>query len=134
MNFSENIPEQIRSILSLGIRNHDVIHLLFGLYEVKTDGKLNISDYHEWLFLSWTASMVKDSGDRVIVDFLLFPSRIKAFFSFNLTRYNQAMAIGRELAKTSADLNLIWLKPYFGKPIEEVRQLLGIKTMDEVVV
>ena len=30
MNFSDNIPINISSILKLGIRNHDIIHLLLG--------------------------------------------------------------------------------------------------------
>lgn len=133
MNFSLNIPQEIQSILKLGIRNHDIIHLLFGLYQSNSDGKLDITDYHEWIFLSWTASMVRDFGDRLILDFLLFPSRIKAFLTFNSNHYNEAIAIGQELAKTSADLNLTWLKPYFGESIESVRQKLGIKTLDEVL-
>ena len=133
MNFSDNIPSSISSILKLGIRNHDIIHLLFGLYQSRDDGKLDITDYHEWIFLSWTVNMVKDSSDRAIVNLLLFPSRIKAFLIFDYSRYNQAMRIGSQLARTSVDLNLTWLTPYFSKSIELVRQELGIITMKQVL-
>ena len=133
MNFSDNIPSSISSILKLGIRNHDIIHLLLGLYQSRDDGKLDITDYHEWIFLSWTVNMVKDSSDRGIVNLLLFPSRIKALLTFDYSRYNQAMRIGSQLARTSVDLNLTWLTPYFDKPIELVRQELGIITMNEVL-
>ena len=104
-----------------------------GLYQSRDDGKLDITDYHEWIFLSWTVNIVKDSSDRAIVNLLLFPSRIKAFLTFDYSRYNQAMRIGRELARTSVDLNLTWLTPYFSKSIELVRQELGIITMNEVL-
>lgn len=128
MNFSTNIPVTIRNIIGLGIRNHDIIHLLLGLYEVKRDKnnntKYNITDYHEWVFLRWTEGQVHDKSEKLIISFLLFPSMVKAFCSFRLSEYKQAMAQGQLLASSSKDLNLMWLKPYFNLPIAEVKQLL----------
>jgi ubiquinone biosynthesis protein Coq4 len=126
-NLADHIPFKIKNFLKIGIKNHDLIHLLFGLYD-NNDGKYNITDFHEWVFLSWTQSLA-DPKEKGLVNFLLLPTKLKSILTFQSSKYKEAMNLGQKLAKTSKDLNTMWLKPYLSKPIEQVRQELGIVTL-----
>jgi ubiquinone biosynthesis protein Coq4 len=130
-NLADHIPPKIKNFLKIGIKNHDLIHLLLGLYE-NNNGKYNISDYHEWVFLSWTKSLA-DPKEKGLVNFLLFPTKFKSWITFQSEKYKEAMKLGEKLSKTSKDLNTMWLKPYLSKPIDQVRQELGIVTLSEVI-
>jgi hypothetical protein len=131
MNLSEKIPSMIRNILKLGVRNHDLVHFLFELYDTDDDGKLKITDYHEWVFLFYTiGSVVKDQ--KFLPSILLFPSLIKATLTGRLGLYNKAKKIGTEMT-TAENLNLMWLKPYFDMPVEQVRQELRMRTLGEII-
>ena len=130
MNISESIPAKVRNILKLGIKNHDVIHFLFQLYDIDDQGNLAINDYHEWVFLFYALGSVSGS-QKFLPNILLFPSLIKAFFSFRLSEYFKAKKIGTTMS-SAKNLNLIWLKPYFAKTVEDVRQELGIQTLQQL--
>jgi hypothetical protein len=132
MNLSEKIPSVIRNILKLGVRNHDLVHFLFELYDTDNDGKLKITDYHEWVFLFYTiGNVAKDQ--KFLPSILLFPSFIKAILTGRIESYNKAKKIGTEMS-IAENLNLIWLKPCFDKSIQQVRQELGIKTLSETLI
>ncbi len=130
MNISESIPAKVRNILKLGIKNHDVIYFLFHLYKKDDQGKITINDYHEWVFLFYTLGSVSGS-QKFIPNILLFPSLVKAFFSFRFSEYFKAKKIGT-IMSSAQNLNLIWLKPYFAKKVDEVMQELGIKTLKQL--
>jgi hypothetical protein len=132
MNLSEKIPPVVRNILKLGVRNHDLVHFLFELYDTDDDGMLEITDYHEWIFLYYTMGAVSER-QNIIPKMLLFPSFIKAIFTGRLGLYRKAKRIGT-LMSSAENLNLMWLKPYFDKPVQQVRQELGIKTLSEALV
>jgi hypothetical protein len=68
---ADHIPELIRNIFKMGVRNHDVVHFLLGLYD-NDNGKLIITDYHEWVFLGLTNAQVGKS--EKIVNLFLLPS------------------------------------------------------------
>jgi ubiquinone biosynthesis protein Coq4 len=130
MNLSDKIPKTIRNILNLGVRNHDLVHFLFQLYDTDSNGKLKITDYHEWVFLFYTiGNVAKDQ--KFLPSILLFPSLIKATLTGRLKSYNKAKKIGTEMS-SAENLNLMWLKPYFDMPVEQVRQELRIKTLSQV--
>ncbi len=131
MNLSDSIPTMIRNILKLGVRNHDIVHFLFGLYDTDKDNKLVINDYHEWIFLFYTMGAVTKE-QKVLPRLLLFPSLIKAFFTFRYSQFQKAKKIGT-IMSSAQNLNLMWLKPYFHKSVKQVRAELGIKTLDYVV-
>ena len=130
MNISESIPTKVRNILKLGIKNHDVIHFLFHLYDQDYQGNVTINDYHEWVFLFYTLGSVSGS-QKFLPNILLFPSLIKAFFSFRLSEYFKAKKIGT-IMSSAQNLNLMWLKPYFAKTVDVVRQELGIQTLQQL--
>jgi ubiquinone biosynthesis protein Coq4 len=133
LNLSDNVPVEVRSVIDLSVRNHDVIHLLFGLYNTSSDGKLSIDDYHEWIFLFYTLLTIPSSKSTVLINFLLFPSQIKAFFTFRYSDFQKARKIGAAMS-VAQNVNQTWLKPYLAQPIEQVRKELGIITLAEIVV
>ena len=130
-NLSDTIPVNIRNILNLGVRNHDLVHFLFGLYDADSQGNLVISDFHEWIFLFYTTGTVA-SGQKFLPNILLFPSFLKALFTGNRKRFFEARTIGAKMSG-AANLNLMWLKPYFNSPKEEVMNLLRVQTMSAII-
>ena len=131
MNLAASVSPKVRSIIGLGVRNHDLVHFLFDLYDTDKDGKLSINDYHEWVFLFYTLGVVGQES-ATLPKILLIPSQIKAFVTFRYSEFQKAKKIGNTLS-SAQNLNLMWLKPYFHKSVEQVRVELGIKTLDEVV-
>jgi ubiquinone biosynthesis protein Coq4 len=130
INLNENIPPLIQNLFRLSVRNHDLIHFLFGLYDFESE-KLSIVDFHEWVFLVWANEV--GSERQKVVDLLLMPSRLKSKFSNEKRNFTLAEKIGKGLAKTSDDINLIWMKPNFGMQIQEVRDKFGIKNMQNIL-
>jgi ubiquinone biosynthesis protein Coq4 len=130
IKLSEHIPTLIQNLFRLSVRNHDLIHFLFGLYDINNE-ELSIVDFHEWIFLVWANEVGAER--QKVVDLLLLPSRFKSQFSRDKRDFKLAEKIGKELAKTSHDINLIWMKPNFGLQIQEVRDKFGIKTMQDIL-
>jgi ubiquinone biosynthesis protein Coq4 len=129
-DLADHIPELIRNIFKMGVRNHDVVHFLLGLYD-NDNGKLNITDYHEWVFLGWTNAQVGKS--EKIVSLFLLPSKIKSFLTFRKSEFDQSQKLGEIMAKNSKDLNQIWLKPYFDMSVNDARKALGVITIDDAM-
>jgi ubiquinone biosynthesis protein Coq4 len=129
-NLGDHIPELIRNIFKMGVRNHDVVHFLLGLYD-NNNGKLGITDFHEWVFLGWTNAQVGKA--EKIVDLFLLPSKIKSFLTFRKSEFDKSQKLGAIMAKNSKDLNQIWLKPYFSMSVEEARKALSVITLDEAL-
>jgi ubiquinone biosynthesis protein Coq4 len=129
-DLADHIPPLIKNIFKMGVRNHDVVHFLLGLYD-NDNGKLGIRDYHEWVFLGWTNAQVGKS--ERIVDLFLLPSRIKSFITLRKSEFDQSQKLGKIMTKNSKDLNQIWLKPYFHLSVDEARKQLGVITMEEAL-
>ena len=53
MQLDSHIPKEIQNYLKMGVKNHDMIHFLFELYD-KKEKRLEIRDFHEWIFLYWS--------------------------------------------------------------------------------
>jgi ubiquinone biosynthesis protein Coq4 len=127
-DLADHIPSLIKNIFKMGVRNHDVVHFLLGLYD-NDNGKLGIRDYHEWVFLGWTNAQVGKS--ERIVDLFLLPSKVKSFLTFRKSEFDKSQKLGTIMAKKSKDLNQIWLKPYFDLPVDDARKQLGVITVSE---
>jgi ubiquinone biosynthesis protein Coq4 len=130
VDIPSTLPSHLANQLRLGFANHDMYHLLYGLYEVKNN-KPNIQVFHEWVFLAITINQSLENP--LVAKFLLYPGFIKSFLTFDLSNYNRAKSIGKTLAQSPTDLNHTWLRPLFDKPIEQVRQELGIKTIPQAL-
>jgi ubiquinone biosynthesis protein Coq4 len=133
-NLEPHVPKVVQNIFRLGVKNHDIVHLLFGLYD-DVDGKLGIRDFHEYVFLSWVIESAKKEIENVdvsIAKFLLLPARIKSFLTLESSEFHQALKLGKELSKTSHNLNQIWLKKDFGMSVAQVREKYGVRTLGEI--
>jgi hypothetical protein len=130
INFDKSVPELLCNSFRLGAKNHDFIHLLLGLYDYE-NGKYSISEFHEWVFLAYTMCYQKDNFMIRMFD---LPIKLKAFIKGEYHIFQKAKFLGTKLAKCPIDLNSHWLIPYFDKPIEQVRQELGIVTLSEAAI
>ena len=126
-NLAKHIPDKMQNFIKLGVKNYDLVHLLFGLYDIKK-GSYKIIVFHEWIFIHWEISHA-NSKENGLLKLLTFPLKFIAFITFKNCDYSQAQKLGQQLAQNSADLNTIFLNPYFDMNIDDVRQKFGIQTL-----
>jgi ubiquinone biosynthesis protein Coq4 len=113
-----------QALVSLAAKNHDLIHLLYGLYDITPQGKYVITDSHEYSFLAMTASQQPEK--HIVPLIMLFVPRIKAFLSGKYDEFGIAIKKGKRMGQFSADLNMTWLTPYLKEDITEVRRRFNI--------
>jgi hypothetical protein len=118
---TSNNHEFSTQCVKLGIKNHDLSHFLYGLYQSDYDYSY-ITEYHEHVLLSIVAHQ---NGLHPTVFFLLFVPFVKSLITLNVSNFLKAMREGKRLS-SSKNLSYVWLKPYLALPVEEVRRLLGI--------
>jgi ubiquinone biosynthesis protein Coq4 len=70
-NITENTCYLSKAVVSLAIKNHDLIHLLYRLYDSDREGKYHITEFHEYMFLAIT-SIQQD--EKHIVPFIINPN------------------------------------------------------------
>jgi ubiquinone biosynthesis protein Coq4 len=122
VQLSDKIPTHIQNHIKLAFKNHDLVHLLYKLYD---ENPTKIRDYHEWIFLFILFGQ-SEKQNMWLANLLFLPSRIKAILQGRGREFEMARTEGMRLSKSHLDLNHFWFKPYFYKPIDQVRQELGI--------